>query len=83
MALNALLVGRSRPSIFLISTMAMHTHKLKAHPRASLPVTQQTPTVNRSLIQGHAGRKCLSGTQHQLAEVCKLYMERDATASIG
>jgi len=33
--------------IFLISTMAMHTQNLQADARASLLVTQKTPTANR------------------------------------
>jgi putative heme iron utilization protein len=38
---------RGRP-IFLVSTMAMHTQNLKADPRASLLVTQDDASSDRS-----------------------------------
>ena len=53
--------------IFLISTMAMHTQNLQADAARQLagyPGRHRRRTARR--IEGHAGRKCSSGTEHRV-----------------
>jgi heme oxygenase (biliverdin-IX-beta and delta-forming) len=71
---------RGRP-IFLISTMAMHTHNLQADPRASLLVTQ--PDASGDPLG--ASRVTLLGNvvpvpDGQVGEARKLYLERYANS---
>lgn len=67
---------RGRP-IFLISTMAMHTHNLLADPRASLLVTQADASgdplgASRVTLLGNA----LAVRGPEVAELRKLYLAR-------
>jgi putative heme iron utilization protein len=67
---------RGRP-VFLISTMAMHTHNLVADPRASLLVTQPDASgdplgASRITLLG----KVLTIDQPEIAEARKLYLAR-------
>jgi heme iron utilization protein len=65
-------------SIFLISTMAMHTQNLQADPQASLLVTQDTDGeplgASRATLLGNV----LPVPNTELAEARKLYLERHA-----
>jgi putative heme iron utilization protein len=75
--------GQGRP-IFLISTMAMHTHNLLADPRASLLVTQ--PEAGGDPLG--ASRVTLLGDvsavdKPETAEARELYLARYKTASTG
>ena len=68
-------------SIFLISTMAMHTQNLQADARASLLVTQQETDceplgTSRVTLVGNV----LPVPNTELAEVRKLYLERHANS---
>src|SRR5712672_3441806 len=72
--------GQGRP-IFLISTMAMHTQKVQADPRASLLVTQ--PDASGDPLG--ASRVTLIGNaqimpEADVAEARTLYLERYANA---
>jgi hypothetical protein len=67
--------------IFLISTMAMHTQNLQAHPHVSLLVTQQDTEgeplgASRVTLLGNA----LPVPKPELAEARKLYLERHANS---
>jgi putative heme iron utilization protein len=67
---------RGRP-IFLISTMAMHTHNLLADPRASLLVTQTDPGgdplgASRVTLLGNV----VAIDKPEIAEARKLYLAR-------
>jgi len=67
---------RGRP-IFLISTMAMHTHNLLANPHASLLVTQPDASgdplgASRVTLLG----RVLTIDQPEIAEARKLYLAR-------
>jgi putative heme iron utilization protein len=64
--------GRGRP-IFLISTMAMHTHNLLADPRASLLVTQ--PGVSGDPL-GASRVTFLAIEKAETAEARELYLAR-------
>jgi heme oxygenase (biliverdin-IX-beta and delta-forming) len=68
--------GNGRP-IFLISTMAMHTHNLLADPRASLLVTQPEASgdplgASRVTLLG----KVLAIERAEIAEARELYLAR-------
>jgi heme iron utilization protein len=68
-------------SIFLISTMAMHTQNLQADPRASLLVTQNDPGgdplgASRVTLVGNV----LPIPQSEVAEARKLYLTRYANS---
>jgi putative heme iron utilization protein len=72
--------GDGRP-LFLISTMAMHTHNLLADPRASLLVTQPDWTgdalaAGRVTVMGHARQ--LSATE--VGEARAAYLARHESA---
>ncbi|MGA9414923.1 MAG: DUF2470 domain-containing protein [Terriglobales bacterium] len=71
---------QGRP-IFLISTMAMHTHNLQADPRASLLVTQDDAGgdplgASRVTLVGNV----LPIPQSEVAEARKLYLARYANS---
>jgi heme iron utilization protein len=71
---------QGRP-IFLISTMAMHTHNLRADPRASLLVTQDDAGgdplgASRVTLVGNV----LPIPQSEVAEARKLYLARYANS---
>ena len=71
---------RGRP-IFLISTMAMHTHNLQADSRASLLVTQPDASgeplgASRVTVVGNV----LPIPESEVAEARKLYLERYANS---
>jgi putative heme iron utilization protein len=71
---------RGRP-IFLISTMAMHTHNLQADPRASLLVTQPDATgdplgASRITLLGNV----VPVPETDLVESRKLYLDRYANS---
>ena len=68
--------------LFLISTMAMHTQNLQADARASLLVTQESSGgeplgASRVTLVGNV----LSVPHTELAEVRKLYLERQANSA--
>jgi heme oxygenase (biliverdin-IX-beta and delta-forming) len=72
--------GHGRP-IFLISTMAMHTHNLQADPRASLLVTQPDTSgdplgASRVTLIGNV----LTIPEPEVAEARKLYLARYANS---
>src|SRR4030088_2684621 len=72
---------RGRP-IFLISTMAMHTHNLQADARASLLVTQQDTEgeplgASRVTLVGNV----LPVPNTDLAEARNIYLERHTNSS--
>src|ERR1700745_1570821 len=72
--------SRGRP-IFLISTMAMHTHNLLADPRASLLVTQNDTGgdplgASRVTLVGNG----LPLPESEVAEARKLYLKRYANS---
>ena len=71
---------RGRP-IFLISTMAMHTHNLQADSRASLLVTQQDVSgdplgASRVTVVGNV----LAIPEAEVPETRKLYLSRHANS---
>jgi heme iron utilization protein len=72
--------GHGRP-IFLISTMAMHTHNLQADPRASLLVTQPDTSgdplgASRVTLIGNV----LTIPEPEVAEARKLYLAHYANS---
>ena len=72
--------GHGRP-IFLISTMAMHTHNLRTDPRASLLVTQPDAGgdplgVSRVTLIGNV----LTMPEPEVLEARKLYLSRYANS---
>ena len=67
--------------IFLISTMAMHTHNIQADPRSSLLVTQPEAVGDplgaaRVTLMGNV----LALPEAEVAEARKLYLERHANS---